>query len=135
MSTLVLIVCWLAGFALFLYVIIPGMVQGPIGAELYRACVLQPRSWPVGVPFTFFCFAVALLWPVAGVTWYLLRVRTPFICTQALLEAYGLNPTEHAPAVTLVPRGIPPRIQGRSGLPTEFASTAEFWTAFWAERS
>lgn len=126
-----LILGYLVGWVVFFYAVVPGVVQGPVGAWLYRACLLQPRSWGIGLPFLAAAFAIAFLWPVALVVWLVTGRRPPpVITTQALMDHYGLPYEGEGPALTVVPSGIPQRVQGRTRLQTEFASSGEFWSCY-----
>lgn len=128
---IVLVIGYLVGWLAFLYAVVPGVVQGPTGAWLYRACILQPRSWPVGLPFVAAAFAIAFLWPLVLVVWLVTGRRPPpVVTTQALMDRYGVAYEGEGPVLTLVPSGVAKRLVGRTPLPIEFASNDEFWVFF-----
>lgn len=129
-----LIIAYILGWLAFFYALIPEIVQGPTGAWLYRACVLQPRSWALGIPFVIGAFAIATTWPLVLVLWLVTGRRPPpLITTQALLDHYGVPYDGEGPVLTRVPRDIPKRLRGHpTRLTTEFASSGEFWKLYLA---
>ena len=128
------IVIYVLGWLVFFYAIVPGSVQGPTGAWLYRACVLQPRSWLLGIPFALAAFGLALTWPLALVGWLLSGRRLPpLITTQALLDRYGAPYGGTGPVLSRVPADIPKRLVGHSTtLTTSFSSSTDFWRFYFA---
>jgi hypothetical protein len=133
----VAIVIYAVGWLVFFYAIVPSLVQGPPGAWLYRACVLQPRSWPLGIPFVIAAFTVAFTWPLALVVWLLTGRRPPpLIATQSLLDHYGVPYEGEGPALSRIPTDIGRRLGGhRTTLPTEFGSSVEFWRFYLPDHS
>lgn len=130
--TVVLVLVYLVGLFATLYVVAPVAVQGPAGAWLYRACLLQPRSWALGLPFVVAAMAASALWPVVLVLWLLTGRRPPpLITTQALLDFYEVPDDGDRPVLSRIPQDVPRRLAGhRTTLPTEFPSSGDFWVLY-----
>ncbi len=129
--TISLIVIYIIGYFVFLWVVVPLMVQAVIGVSLYQACFFHPPSWPLGLPFLVVAQLVSLTWPIVLTAWLALgRPAPPLISSQALIEHLGAQ-YEGGPVLTRVPKDIPKRLAAHSIRTSKTYETAgDFWEEY-----
>ena len=130
--TISLLVIYIIGFLAFFYMALPLAVQGPIGAQLYRTCLLHPPSWALGLPFIIAAPILSLLWPILLIVWLALgRPAPPLITTQALIEHFDVRYEGGLPVLTRVPKDIPKRLAAHSIRTSKTYETAvDFWEEY-----